>query len=69
VRLPKAILDQLQISEKLELEVENQRIVLKPIHTQPRLGWADAFKNMASLHEDDLVIKDSQISDGFEWEW
>ena len=37
IRLPKAILDQLNISEKLDLEVENQQIILRPVQDKPRL--------------------------------
>jgi len=69
VRLPKAILEQLQISEKIDLEVENQQIVLKPVKNKPRTGWDDAFKEMSNLHEDALIIADNEHSEGFEWEW
>jgi antitoxin MazE len=69
IRLPKAILDQLNISEKLDLEVENQQIILKPVQDKPRQGWSDAFKEMASLKEDRLLIADTNGTEGFEWEW
>ena len=36
IRLPKAILEQLQISDQVELEVENKQIVLRPINKSPR---------------------------------
>ena len=69
IRLPKAILDQLNVSEKLDLEVENQQIILKPVQDKPRHGWSDAFKEMASLKEDRLLIADTNGTEGFEWEW
>jgi antitoxin MazE len=69
IRLPKAILDQLNISEKLDLEVENQQIILKPVQDKPRHGWSDAFKEMASLKEDRLLIPEASETEGFEWEW
>ncbi|MGD9940483.1 MAG: AbrB/MazE/SpoVT family DNA-binding domain-containing protein [Clostridia bacterium] len=69
IRLPKAILDQLKVSEKLELEVENQQIILKPLQDQPRQGWAEEFRKMASLQEDRLLISENSGMDGFEWEW
>ncbi len=69
VRLPKAILEQLHINEKLDLEVENQQIILKPIQEKPRVGWEDAFKKMASRKEDTMFIQDNEITEGFEWEW
>lgn len=69
IRLPKAILDQLNVSEKLDLEVENQQIVLRPVQSDPRYGWDKAFKEMASLQEDTLLNEEVIIPDGFEWEW
>lgn len=69
VRLPKAILEQLGINEKLELEIENQTIILKPVQEKVRNGWEDAFRKMA-LHKDDgLVLQDNDLEEGFEWEW
>ena len=44
VRLPKAVLEQLHIHEKPDLELENRQINLKPIQETPRIGWEDAFK-------------------------
>lgn len=69
IRLPKAILDQLNVSEKLDLEVENQQIILKPVQDKPRHGWSEEFKKMASLKEDRLLIPENSGMDGFEWEW
>jgi antitoxin MazE len=69
IRLPKAILDQLQISDKLDLEVENQQIILKPITKSPRKGWDDAFKRMHNQHEDSILMQESTPSEAFEWEW
>jgi antitoxin MazE len=69
IRLPKAILEQLNVSEKLDLEVENQQIILKPVQDKPRQGWSDAFRKMAFLKEDRLLIAEASEPEGFEWEW
>ena len=69
IRLPKAILDQLNISEKLDLEVENQQIILRPVQDQPRQSWSEEFRKMAALKEDRLLISETNEMDGFEWEW
>lgn len=69
IRLPKAILDQLQISDKLELEVKDQQIILKPITESSRNGWGDAFKRMHNQHEDIILMQESTPSEAFEWEW
>ena len=69
VRLPKAVLDQLQISDKLEMEVENNQIVLKPVPHQARQGWDDAFKRMNEGGEDGLIVAEELPTKDFEWEW
>jgi len=69
IRLPKTILDQLNIVDTLDLEVENQQIILKPIVNVPRKGWEKAFIQMHELNEDIVLVNDSSNSGAFEWEW
>lgn len=67
IRLPKAILEQLNIQDKLDLEVEDKKIVLKPISRSPREGWEAALKIMSQNNEDALLIPQSDSSEAFEW--
>ena len=69
IRLPKTILEQLNISDMLDLEIENQRIVLSPITKNPRNGWREAFTVMHDEQQDSLVIGDIDETGAFEWEW
>jgi len=69
IRLPKTILDQLNIVDTLDLEVDNQQIILKPIVNNPRKGWEKAFSKMHELNEDFLLVDDKSNSEAFEWEW
>jgi len=69
IRLPKAILDQLQITDQVDLEVENRQIIIKPVNKAPRKGWAEAFSKMHERKEDTLLIAEKNIGEGFEWEW
>ena len=69
IRLPKAILEQLHITDQLEMEVEEQRLVLKPVHNIPRAGWEEALKAMHSNKEDSLMIPDDGGTGTFEWQW
>jgi len=69
IRLPKTILDQLNIVDTLDLEVENHQIILKPIVNVPRNGWEKAFIKMHELNEDIVLVNDSSNSEAFEWEW
>lgn len=67
IRLPKAILEQLHIQDQLEMDVEEQRLVLKPVNNLPRAGWAEALKSMHSNKEDSLMIPEDAGAGTFEW--
>ncbi|MBA4300041.1 antitoxin MazE [Algoriphagus alkaliphilus] len=67
VRLSKTILEKYQIGEKVEIILEDNQIVLKPIKT-PRQGWAEAFKKMHENGDDELLIPDVFEDEDFE-EW
>jgi antitoxin MazE len=69
IRLPKSILDALNIKDKVEMEVHEHEITLKPIEKVPRQGWEAAFDAMHENTDDALVIADSLDCDSFEWEW
>ncbi len=69
IRLPKAILEQLHISDQLELEVENKQIILRPINRNPRSGWEEALQKMNKNQEDKLLIPETGTEEGFDWEW
>jgi Growth regulator len=67
IRLPKTILEQYNIGEKLELILEKGRIILKPKST-PRKGWEKSFKQMSADEDDKLLIDDVFDDETFE-EW
>lgn len=67
IRLPKAILDQYDIKESIEIILEKGRIILKPTST-PRKGWEKAFKLMSENGDDQLIIDDVFGDEDFE-EW
>jgi antitoxin MazE len=69
IRLPKAILEQLNIQDKLELEVGEKQLILKPINKKPREGWEESLKEMRLNSEDILLIPETSESGAFEWEW
>lgn len=57
IRIPKTILKQYKIKESLEMILEKERIILKPMST-PRKGWEQAFKQMSIEGDDTLLIDD-----------
>jgi len=65
IRLPKTILEKYNLDDKLELEMKDDCIVLKPLKT-PRLGWDEAFKKLNSQKDDELLIPDVFEDEEFE---
>ena len=53
IRIPKAILDQCEVSDELEMAVEGQQIILSPTRQQPRKGWLEAAARMAAAGDDE----------------
>lgn len=65
--IPKTILNQYNITDTVELILEQDRIILQPKST-PRKGWEKAFKAMHENEEDSLLIDDIFEDENFE-EW
>ncbi len=57
IRLAKAILEQYNIKDKVELVLEKDHLVIKPI-AAPREGWEEAFRQMHEAGDDELMIED-----------
>ena len=69
IRLPKNILEQCEITDKIELEVHDKEITLKSLKKNVRDGWGEKFKIMAENGDDRLQIDDSIEIDIKNWEW
>ena len=57
IRLNKVLLDKYQIGDKVELVLEKDCIILKPVST-PRQGWEKAFQEMYANGDDQLLMND-----------
>ena len=67
IRFSKHILEQYHIKEKVELILEKDQIILRPVD-QPRKGWDAHFKKMANQGDDQLFIDDVFEDESFD-EW
>jgi antitoxin MazE len=67
IRIPKSLLDQIGISGAVEIEVQGDRIVIRPA-LKPRGGWEEAFAKMAQQH-DDVLLDDVTTTEGEDLEW
>jgi antitoxin MazE len=66
-RLSKTVLAKYNISEEVEMILEEEQIVLRPI-TTPRKGWDEAFKQMHENGDDQPLMDDFFEDENFE-EW
>ena len=70
LRIPKPVLDQTGIRDDVEIEVEGERIIIRPVKNV-RDGWDSAFRAMREQGDDEPII-DTGIShpwDEDEWQW
>jgi antitoxin MazE len=69
LRIPKPILEQTGIMDDVEIEVEKNQIIIRPVK-DVRDGWDDAFKLMGKKGDDELIIDDISHSwDEEDWQW
>ena len=61
VRLPKAMLIQTGMTERIEIEARGHNIILKPVK-EPRSGWEASFaKDGCDLAEEDHAWLDADL--------
>ena len=71
IRIPKPLLKQAGIMEDVELDIDKNQIIIRPV-SNPRDGWDDAFKAMADKGDDTIIDDIENIShswDDNEWQW
>jgi antitoxin MazE len=69
IRLPKALLEQAQLTDEVQIEAEAHQIVIRSAHA-PREGWEEAFRLMAERGDDELPDDATSLTafDEVEWE-
>ena len=71
IRIPKPLLEQTGLDGEVQIDVEDNRLVISPVQGI-RLGWAEAFQEMAGRGDDGLPEGDLYLPtswDEEEWEW
>ncbi len=70
VRIPKVLLEQLNFTGNVELEVQDEQLIVRAA-TAPRAAWAAHFARMAADKDDALLDPDPPATrwDEQEWEW
>ena len=65
--LSKTIMEKYNIKDKVELILEKDQIIIKPIDV-PRKDWENAFEKMRLHHDDKLLMNDVFDDENFD-EW
>ncbi|MDJ0677927.1 MAG: AbrB/MazE/SpoVT family DNA-binding domain-containing protein [Calothrix sp. MO_167.B42] len=69
IRIPKPLLEQSGIHTEVEIEVQDDRLIVRAA-PQLRVGWDEAFAKMAQRNDDVLLDDVSTTNwDQIEWEW
>jgi antitoxin MazE len=71
IRIPKILLEQSNLGEEVELVLQEDQIVIRPVQ-HVRQGWEEAFRAMSERGDDELLDRDTLAStdwDEEEWEW
>jgi antitoxin MazE len=63
VRLPKVLLEQTGMTDKVNLTLDGGKIVIEPAERHPRQGWAESFRNGGSpeLDQEDMDWLDAPL--------
>ena len=68
LRIPKPIMEQCGFNHEVELEIHEQKLIVKPA-THPRQNWDKAFQEMAQNGDDKMIVLPDSKWDEEEWEW
>ncbi len=69
IRVPKALLDQAELPEEVELSAEPGRLVVRAAR-RPRAGWVEAARAMRERADDRLLDEPTATRfDAEGWEW
>jgi antitoxin MazE len=69
LRLPKALIEQAELSGEVELHAEPGRLIVQAVR-EVRVGWAEAAKRMRAAGDDRLLDEPTPTKfDEADWKW
>jgi antitoxin MazE len=69
ILLSKTMLDQVDIKEYVNVEIRGNAIVIVPVNTNPREGWAEQFQLKANRKDENMFGELPNAFDDAEWTW
>ena len=68
--IPAKILKLLQIRDKVQVLIEGNKMIIKPLDLNPRSNWNEQFKLAISANDDSELIPDIFEDEEFDdWTW
>lgn len=69
--IPKAIMEQCGLTDKVSLEVKDNRLIVSQIVANPRQGWSEAIIAAGVNENEELLMEDylEHSWDEEEWTW
>jgi antitoxin MazE len=71
IRIPRAILEQVNLEGELELIVQEGALLIRPA-SKPRQGWEETFDNASLNFKEDSELTEPFVGNHFddeEWTW
>jgi antitoxin MazE len=71
IRIPRAILDQINLEGELDLIVQDGGLLIRPLAI-PRRGWEETFSNGVEAFKEDGDLVEPLVQNQFddeEWTW
>jgi antitoxin MazE len=70
LQIPKTILEQLNWGDEVELEVQENQLVIRPL-VAPRFQWEEQLQAMTAHGDDQMLDEIPSLTawDEEEWEW
>ncbi len=72
IRIPKPLLEQVGLSGEVELEVQADTLLVRPVRRSAREGWEEQFEHMAAQGDDGLLDGEQLNASSWdedEWQW
>jgi antitoxin MazE len=59
IRLPKMMFKEFEIEGEVDLSMENEKIIIRPLGSKPRKGWDRAFGLMHERGDDAFLLNEN----------
>jgi antitoxin component of MazEF toxin-antitoxin module len=65
----KKLLEQAEVKEEVSLSIEDSKIIIEAVKSNPRAGWEEMLKKAKSLEDTEFLEDFENEFDKTEWTW